>query len=139
MKCAIISVFLLGVTVNGLVTPQQASLTKTKSYQHKHGNQQLYADASSAAADLNDIPRGGAADVGGGTATIPNEVFNLVKSIVGAGVLSLPAGTYFLEYNTEFFWNGYLSLRNQNVSFLDMKTVFFHRRFLFSQPNHTIH
>jgi Transmembrane amino acid transporter protein len=28
----------------------------------------------------------------GGTATIPNEVFNLVKSIVGAGVLSLPWG-----------------------------------------------
>ena len=28
----------------------------------------------------------------GGTATIPNEIFNLVKSIVGAGVLSLPAG-----------------------------------------------
>jgi len=27
-----------------------------------------------------------------GTATIPNEVFNLIKSIVGAGVLSLPAG-----------------------------------------------
>lgn len=30
--------------------------------------------------------------VGTGTATIPNEIFNLVKSIVGAGVLSLPAG-----------------------------------------------
>ena len=29
---------------------------------------------------------------GSGTATIPNEVFNLVKNIVGAGVLSLPAG-----------------------------------------------
>jgi hypothetical protein len=28
----------------------------------------------------------------GGTASIPNEIFNLVKSIVGAGVLSLPAG-----------------------------------------------
>mmetsp|Transcript_28768 Transcript_28768/g.69266 ORF Transcript_28768/g.69266 Transcript_28768/m.69266 type:complete len:519 (+) Transcript_28768:338-1894(+) len=27
-----------------------------------------------------------------GTATIPDEIFNLVKSIVGAGVLSLPAG-----------------------------------------------
>eukprot|EP00522_Entomoneis_paludosa_P015173 CAMPEP_0172459582 /NCGR_PEP_ID=MMETSP1065-20121228/33262_1 /TAXON_ID=265537 /ORGANISM="Amphiprora paludosa, Strain CCMP125" /LENGTH=463 /DNA_ID=CAMNT_0013214319 /DNA_START=214 /DNA_END=1604 /DNA_ORIENTATION=+ len=27
-----------------------------------------------------------------GTATIPNEVFNLVKSMIGAGVLSLPAG-----------------------------------------------
>ena len=33
--------------------------------------------------------RGGADDSG---ATIPNEVFNLVKNIVGAGVLSLPAG-----------------------------------------------
>ena len=31
-----------------------------------------------------------------GTATIPNEVFNLIKSIVGAGVLSLPAGAYIL-------------------------------------------
>lgn len=30
--------------------------------------------------------------VGGGTATMPEEIFNLVKSIVGAGVLSLPAG-----------------------------------------------
>lgn len=29
---------------------------------------------------------------GTGTATIPNEIFNLVKSIIGAGVLSLPAG-----------------------------------------------
>jgi hypothetical protein len=28
----------------------------------------------------------------GGTATISNEIFNLVKGIVGAGVLSLPAG-----------------------------------------------
>ena len=34
--------------------------------------------------------------VGGGTASIPNEIFNLVKSIVGAGVLSLPAGTYYI-------------------------------------------
>jgi len=34
---------------------------------------------------------GGSQDVEG-TATISNEIFNLVKSIVGAGVLSLPAG-----------------------------------------------
>jgi amino acid permease len=32
------------------------------------------------------------ANPNGGTATIPNEIFNLVKCIVGAGVLSLPAG-----------------------------------------------
>eukprot|EP00934_Nitzschia_sp_Nitz4_P005257 Nitzschia sp. Nitz4//scaffold7_size249615//67219//72638//NITZ4_001156-RA/size249615-snap-gene-0.251-mRNA-1//-1//CDS//3329558379//5247//frame0 len=38
------------------------------------------------------MQRGGEAPQSGGTATIPNEVFNLVKSIVGAGVLSLPAG-----------------------------------------------
>lgn len=30
--------------------------------------------------------------LGGGTASIPNEVFNLVKAIVGVGVLSLPSG-----------------------------------------------
>jgi len=39
-----------------------------------------------------EMPRGGEAGTGGGTATIPTEVFNLVKSIAGAGVLSLPAG-----------------------------------------------
>jgi len=53
--------------------------------------------------DPNSIPtllniRGGGeaspptAEISGGTATIPNEVFNLVKAIVGVGVLSLPAG-----------------------------------------------
>ena len=42
------------------------------------------------------VPAGGAQD-DEGTATIPNEVFNLVKSIVGAGVLCLPAGTYVLQ------------------------------------------
>jgi len=35
---------------------------------------------------------GGGESVGGGTASISNEIFNLVKNIVGAGVLSLPAG-----------------------------------------------
>jgi amino acid permease len=33
-----------------------------------------------------------AASEGGGTATVSQEIFNLVKSIVGAGVLTLPAG-----------------------------------------------
>ena len=36
--------------------------------------------------------KGESVSMGGGTATIPNEIFNLVKNIVGAGVLSLPAG-----------------------------------------------
>jgi len=50
-------------------------------------HQPMYMTASTAAIDA----RGGEGE-SGGTATIPNEVFNLVKSIVGAGVLSLPAG-----------------------------------------------
>ena len=38
-----------------------------------------------------------------GTASIPDEVFNLVKSIVGAGVLSLPAGEYpNMSINSQF-------------------------------------
>jgi amino acid permease len=41
--------------------------------------------------DLQLSPTGGAQEKGG-TATIPNEIFNLVKCIVGAGVLSLSAG-----------------------------------------------
>ncbi|CAJ1963717.1 unnamed protein product [Cylindrotheca closterium] len=41
-----------------------------------------------------EVPRGGGDQVliGTGTATIPNEIFNLVKNIIGAGVFSLPAG-----------------------------------------------
>ena len=35
---------------------------------------------------------GSTTDGGGGTATVPEEIFNLIKSIIGAGVLSLPAG-----------------------------------------------
>eukprot|EP00804_Cyclotella_cryptica_P021240 CCRYP_001528-RI/>CCRYP_001528-RI protein AED:0.17 eAED:0.17 QI:55/0.6/0.5/1/0.8/0.66/6/238/512 len=41
---------------------------------------------------MADESKGSVANVGGGTASISNEIFNLVKSIVGAGVLSLPAG-----------------------------------------------
>jgi len=37
---------------------------------------------------------GGEAVATDGTATIPDEIFNLVKSIIGAGVLSLPAGEF---------------------------------------------
>ena len=33
-------------------------------------------------------------------ASIPNEVFNLVKAIVGVGVLSLPAGTLVFNFSS---------------------------------------
>jgi hypothetical protein len=62
-----------------LVTPNR-QLAKSAAVTPKT---RLGNDAAVAASEL---PRGE------GTATIPNEVFNLIKSIVGAGVLSLPAG-----------------------------------------------
>lgn len=45
--------------------------------------------ASSANSGVDSLYSPGA---GSGTATIPQEIFNLVKAIVGAGVLTLPAG-----------------------------------------------
>jgi len=45
-------------------------------------------NSGTVATELN----GGASEESGGTASVPNLTFNLVKSIVGAGVLSLPYG-----------------------------------------------
>jgi len=73
---------LLVVSSSALVTPT-TSIAKSSS---PTISTRLHADSSAAA----EIPRGGQS--GGGTASIPSEVFNLIKSIVGAGVLSLPAG-----------------------------------------------
>eukprot|EP00578_Thalassiosira_sp_NH16_P016306 CAMPEP_0181127048 /NCGR_PEP_ID=MMETSP1071-20121207/27981_1 /TAXON_ID=35127 /ORGANISM="Thalassiosira sp., Strain NH16" /LENGTH=518 /DNA_ID=CAMNT_0023212743 /DNA_START=172 /DNA_END=1731 /DNA_ORIENTATION=- len=59
-----------------------------------HGRVLHMSDAAAAAAEPEEADNASAtgSSVGTGTASIPNEVFNLVKSIVGAGVLSLPAG-----------------------------------------------
>ena len=46
-------------------------------------------------ADALEMSGGGGGDeavASEGTTTIPDEIFNLVKNIIGAGVLSLPAG-----------------------------------------------
>ncbi|KAL3816951.1 hypothetical protein ACHAXA_001779 [Cyclostephanos tholiformis] len=48
----------------------------------------LFASSTKSDDDGAIVPHPGT----GGTASVPNEIFNLVKSIVGAGVLSLPAG-----------------------------------------------
>lgn len=48
--------------------------------------------SAAAAAEPNDGSAAAGAASGTGTASMANEIFNLVKSIVGAGVLSLPAG-----------------------------------------------
>lgn len=77
---------------NALLTPTHQTLPSNSLIAKSSGYSatQLGNDAASAV----DVPRGGGKAQSGGTATIPNEVFNLIKSIVGAGVLSLPAGKY---------------------------------------------
>jgi hypothetical protein len=66
------------------------------------GSTKLHAASVSGTDSLYNAPVGGSGggsddggstgDKGTGTATVPQEIFNLVKGIVGAGVLTLPAG-----------------------------------------------
>ncbi len=94
MKTFVYALFALqffGASSNALLTPTHQSLPSSSliAKTSRNTSSRLGNDAASAV----DVPRGGAKE-SGGTATIPNEVFNLVKSIVGAGVLSLPAGKF---------------------------------------------
>ena len=51
------------------------------------------SSTSSWATDVQGVSRGGDhGRPGEGTATMSNEMFNLVKGVLGVGVLSLPAG-----------------------------------------------
>ena len=77
---------------------QQHYTTNTKLYNLKGGD---YLDSLSNepnsdddGASSSEVKEVSASSSGTGTASIPNEIFNLVKSIVGAGVLSLPAGNF---------------------------------------------
>ena len=64
---------------------------------HKSSSPILQESNNKALLSVRSIPRGGAKKKAVATSTegvsIPKEVFNLVKGIVGVGVLSLPAGT----------------------------------------------
>lgn len=64
-----------------LVTPSSTSVSRGLQTRGGGARTKLRSDAAAAAPER-----------GTGTATIPNEVFNLVKGIVGSGVLSLPYG-----------------------------------------------
>ena len=96
------SLLLLSSSSHALVTPttttNSVSRLPTTSTNNKNKNNNkpfgsLHLSSDAAALEAN----GGGQnnnkkDLGDGTATIPNEVFNLVKGIVGSGVLSLPYG-----------------------------------------------
>jgi len=89
MRCRRLSLLFLCLLLpsHALLTP--ATTTTTASKPLARSNKPLSSTAAP------EVPSGGSANSNnnnGGTATIPTEVFNLVKSIVGAGVLSLPYG-----------------------------------------------
>jgi hypothetical protein len=77
-----------------LVAPSSTIKKKNVPNQGKNRDSSQLADATSAVVPA---PVGG-----GGTATISNEIFNLVKAIVGAGVLSLPAGKFHFFYGDKW-------------------------------------
>lgn len=81
--------------VQGFVPQSFAKLSPASPRFRKSAAAGTSSSSSAAGVGEDDIRGGGggsSAFEGGGTATIPNEVFNLVKSIVGSGVLSLPYG-----------------------------------------------
>lgn len=93
------------VEADAFVSPSSsygnAALASTKRGQHAKmpltaasSSQQRMKASLSTALEMSGGEGGAAAVSTEGTATIPDEVFNLVKSIVGAGVLSLPAGEF---------------------------------------------
>jgi hypothetical protein len=101
MRFSIVALLLAVGSVDAFSTPSlrttptlvpQASVSFSNSYApiHSAGRKQtqLFADAAAVPAPEEDS----SSATSGGTATISNEIFNLVKGIVGAGVLSLPAG-----------------------------------------------
>ena len=84
----------LGTPKHHKLQPYQQSISSSSLYNLK-GDDYLNSlgDAAKTPTPPSSSSESKASVVGGGTASIPNEIFNLVKSIVGAGVLSLPAGT----------------------------------------------
>ena len=73
-------------------SPQYAASIASTTNLNRRRHALRISSASDDNASVNKAVGDDTPSVGGGTATMPEEIFNLVKSIVGAGVLSLPAG-----------------------------------------------
>ena len=88
------------VEADAFVTPSARAPSKIGKHHGQQAKMPKLASSSSSASwskSALEMSGGGSGEAVSteGTATIPDEVFNLVKSIVGAGVLSLPAGECF--------------------------------------------
>ena len=88
------------VEADAFVTPSARAPSKIGKHHGHQANMPKLASSSSSSSwskSALEMSGGGSGEAVSteGTATISDEVFNLVKSIVGAGVLSLPAGEFF--------------------------------------------
>jgi hypothetical protein len=94
------SVNALSLTRRSSSSSKIQTQTKLKRQYHKGRTGGRSSSSSSSSSQLTSKDNslssndgiGSTTDGGGGTATVPEEIFNLIKSIIGAGVLSLPAG-----------------------------------------------
>ena len=123
------SIFLLFVvleTSTALITPQTTRQNSAITKPSIQSKTRLPSDV------VAEIPNGGANEESGGTATIPTEVFNLIKSIVGAGVLSLPAGTYRQRTSPLYLLECCTKDTSISLSLFTHLSQFFHS-FLFAQ------
>ena len=83
------------MTAEASISVPASSLVARKHHHEAPTLVQTRAGATAAKKQATKIKQSRATNqvvTGTGTATIPNEIINLIKSIVGAGVLSLPAG-----------------------------------------------
>ena len=89
-SCLLLATLLSAVSAASPAAKVALSVPRGGATNHKP----IRSSSSASTGSVTTSTRGGGqeAAVGGGTASIPNEVFNLVKGIVGVGVLSLPAG-----------------------------------------------
>lgn len=72
--------------------PSTSSLTSVPRRNTKQQRRPAFVNDNGAPSSCVTDVRGG--EQGTGTATMSNEMFNMVKAVVGVGVLSLPAGEY---------------------------------------------
>jgi len=86
---------LLAVALSSTEARPKSSLAPLPKKHHAF----LHEAALTSQTSINDAQavRGG----GGGEATMTNEMFNMVKAVVGVGVLSLPAGEFYVDVTND--------------------------------------
>lgn len=88
MKSSVVLFVVALLTTEARHLPPKKSLTSSLPTRKHRASRAIVNESSLATSNDVRSVRGG----GGGEATMTNEMFNMVKAVVGVGVLSLPAG-----------------------------------------------